>query len=105
EGYELNALDPIRCPLLWRNDIIVECHDFLLCEESNEHNTYITDNLQRRFEVSHEVERITIQTPRLGDFPFLRDLPIGHALLAIMDNRPVETAWLACWAKQGENDG
>jgi hypothetical protein len=105
EGYELSVLDPDECPDLLRSDIIVECHDFLLCEEGEPFTSFVSDELRERFTPTHDIDVIEPQIACIGDFPFLRDLPIGLQLLAVMEKRPLPTVWLACWAKQGDNNG
>ena len=102
EGYELSVLDPVECPDLLSGDIIVECHDFLVVENDQPVDLFITNKLRQRFETTHDINVIEPRIPRLSDFPFLRDLSVGQAMMAILDLRPVQTAWLACWAKQGE---
>src|SRR5262245_8138179 len=103
EGYELSLLDPLQCPDLLSGDIIVECHDFLVDGDPN--NSFVSDTLRRAFSATHDIEVISPRIPQLSDYPFLRDLPIGLQLLAIMENRPLPTVWLACWTKQGEKNG
>ena len=103
EGYEVSVLDPVECPDLLKADIIVECHDFLLGDSPP--SWFVTNSLCNRFAPTHDIDVIYPQLPRIDDFPFLRDLPIGLALLAITELHPYPTAWLACWSKQGEGNG
>jgi hypothetical protein len=105
EGYELSMLDPEECPDLLHSDIIVECHDFLLCDENEPPTSFVSDELRQRFATSHDIDLIEPRIARINDFPFLRDLPIGLQLLAVIEKRPLPTVWLACWAKQGDNNG
>jgi hypothetical protein len=106
EGYELMTLDPNECPDLLTNDIIVECHDFMDFWIDDECvSLVVSDYLRERFAPTHDIDVIEPRIACINDFPFLRDLPIGLQLLAVMEKRPLPTVWLACWAKQGDNNG
>lgn len=93
EAAEIDLLDKKECPSLITSDIIVECHDFLRPD--------ISSTLAARFEDTHDVELITPELPRLDWPPFqhVNKHPAIMAVLAIVEKRPLPTAWLACWAK------
>lgn len=90
EGAELDLLDH---KALITSDVIVECHDFLRPD--------ISSTLAARFEETHDVELIKPKLPRLDWPPFqaIAEHPAIMAVLAIVEKRPLPTAWLACWAK------
>lgn len=94
EGYELSVLNPYGCPDLLVSDMIVECHDFFQPENP------ISKLLTERFSLSHEIDRISPQQPRPGDYAFLNFLSDADRYLTITEKRPAQTTWLACWAKQ-----
>lgn len=94
EGDELDLLNKDLCPLLIDSDIVVECHDFWNPEDP------ISAKLIKRFSNTHKVEMVVPAVPYPGDYPLLASLPIGTALLAISEKRPMPTVWLACWTHQ-----
>lgn len=102
EGYECSVLNPELCPDLLNSDMIIECHDFLYCDV-HEDLSIISDELQRRFAATHDVERIEPQLPHMRDYPCLSGMQLGSALMAVTEKRPYPTSWLACWAKERSN--
>lgn len=92
EGYELNLVDPIRCPSICHSDLIIECHDFL--------NPAISATLADRLEATHTISLIQPRLPDFNQFSFVRRTPNVMSVLALTEKRPMPCYWLACWAKQ-----
>jgi hypothetical protein len=90
EGDERKLLNKNECPVLAKSDIIVECHEFM--------REGITEQLQRHFADTHEIEVIKPELPPLGRYPLLAEAPTVMTILAITEKRPMPTRWLACWA-------
>lgn len=93
EGDEDLLLDPASVPNLRTTFILVETHEFI--------RPGITDELLKRFELTHRVERIW-QTERSSqEFPFrslaTRVLPKSYLDWAVSEWRPVRMCWL--WMK------
>lgn len=62
EGYEVELLDPERCPLLQDLDLLVEVHDFKIpgCSQ------LICD----RFSTTHQATVIPQRKPQISEYPF-----------------------------------
>lgn len=88
DGPEYELLDPHLAPALRRADIIVECHDYL--------NPMITPTLRERFELSHQIERISSRErePSPERYPGLKALPLEHWNEALAERRPCVQEWL-----------
>jgi hypothetical protein len=86
EGAELELLDPAAAPALAAMDVIVECHDCF--------NPAISPELARRFEPTHEVQKLE-QRMREVALPDLFDrLGELDRLLAVWEWRSGPTPWL-----------
>lgn len=89
---EMVILDKKALPELITSDILVECHDFMYPD------LHVTDTLYARFIDTHEIEVVRPQLPRL-DWPPFEDASVQPAFMtaiAIVEKRPVPTAWLYC---------
>jgi hypothetical protein len=63
EGYEQELLDPVAVPLLKHARMIVETHDHVVPN--------ITNELVRRFDASHVIDIVTLGPRTAADLPFL----------------------------------
>jgi hypothetical protein len=89
EGYEIDLLDPFKCPSLKRADIIVECHDFMV---------NATSTLTARFVATHNISTVMpVDLPPY--FPIISDWPAFLRLLLAIEKRPCNQRWLVMWAK------
>lgn len=90
EGNERFLLDPCAVPGLRTATILVETHDFI--------HPGITDELRRRFALSHSVELIWQTTRSRADFPFrspwIRLMPKSYLDWAVSEWRPARMCWL-----------
>ena len=93
EGYERTLLDPAAVPALRDCHVLVELHDFLIPN--------VSDEIRRRFAGTHAIETITQQPASADDYPFrsiYRALtPSAYVVRAIGDFRPAVMSWF--WMK------
>ncbi len=90
EGMELDLLRPDIIPGLHASDLVIECHDWA--------QPGLTEELQRRFSPTHNVELITEGLRDVRDFPFLGELSGVERAIATCEFRPRLTHWLFCTA-------
>ena len=90
EGDEVVLLDPVRVPGLARSFVLVETHDFVV--------PGVTDQLQRRFVATHDIQVIWQRDRRREDFPFsdwyirrMQDLDFAGVM---SEHRPNRMRWL-----------
>ncbi len=90
EGYEQYLLDQTAVPSLRRAVILVELHDFLVPN--------ITEELQRRFFSTHRIVHIWQEPRSRAEFPWrtwgTRLLPKSYLDWTVSEWRPVKMAWL-----------
>ncbi len=95
EGSETTYLSESACAQLAYSDIIVECHDFFDVDRP------ISQELIRRLEPTHEVERIDYsENIKIGPYQFLSSLSSQQQITAMMELRPQPTVWLAAWSRR-----
>jgi len=93
EGGE-DQLDPIEFE---NSDLIIEVHDFF---------KPMGAALADRFSTTHRVELIRPRMPNFEWYPFLKRFPTLMPVLAVVEKRPVQCYWLACWAnRKGSENG
>jgi len=90
EGYEGKLLNPLEVPALRGAFILAEMHDFLL--------PGISEELQKRFAMTHKVNPIWQADRSLADFPYqtlgTTLLPKSYLHWAVSEWRPVRMSWL-----------
>jgi hypothetical protein len=93
EGDEIVLLDPARVPGLAQSFVLVETHEFV--------SPGVTDELQRRFSATHDIEVIWARDRCRQDFPLsnwyirrMQDLDLDAAM---SEHRPILMQWL--WMK------
>ena len=62
EGSEMELLDPQKCPNLYNMDMLVEVHDGA--------ESYITDELKRRFDSTHTIDVINFTSRNFTESPW-----------------------------------
>lgn len=93
EGDEQTLIDPMLCPELQRADLIIECHDFL--------QDGVSAVLADRLAQTHRIQLIRQRVPDLSRYPIVtRHFPAVIASLMIVEKRPLNSVWLACWANR-----
>lgn len=91
EGYEVDLLQPKKCPALLGCDILVEVHDYLRPEARS---------LINRFRPTHEVEEALSVARSIDDFPLPNvRWPRFAKAFSLNEYRPFEMRWLWCRAK------
>jgi hypothetical protein len=90
EGYEVQLLDPGRVPGLARSFMLVETHEFIV--------PGVSDQLRRRFAMTHDIEVIWQRDRRRADFPlsdwYIRCMQESDLVEAMSEYRPSGMQWL-----------
>ncbi len=86
EGEELNLLDPIKCPILKKTDIIFEAHD---CFTKN-----LTDKVTDRFLDTHRINIIVDCKRNMQKYRLLDRCPSDIAEKIIDERRPRGMKWI-----------
>lgn len=87
EGYEADLFGRGR-PQLAASDLIIECHDTLRPNS--------TEAMAEALAATHEVRRVDAIGRNPNQFPFLTGIHETDRWLAVCENRPCCSHWLAC---------
>lgn len=85
EGYELQLLDPEKCPALKDVDLLVELHEFAA--------EGLTEQMLSRFRATHEIEIIPAVAAGLEMAQGLDALSLEDRLYAVSEYRPPGMEW------------
>ena len=93
EGFELELLDPVKCPALRHCDVLVEIHP------SNGLEIPAVEHIiAQRFAATHSIRRfgVTARDPEYyrGSIPALKDIPAEVMSAALDEHRNSQQLWL-----------
>ncbi|CAB4137900.1 hypothetical protein UFOVP328_124 [uncultured Caudovirales phage] len=86
EGAELALLDPVQVPALKHCSILVECHDCIIPN--------ITQDLIQRFSSTHKIQSADQTTKDAYQFEFLKGLSDCDKWALVHEGRPSTMTWL-----------
>jgi hypothetical protein len=86
EGAELDLLRPDMIPGLAKASLLVELHDFV--------DAGISQTIQSRFAMTHDLERVQSCERDPQVWPILKELPLKDRAFLVCEHRPGTMEWL-----------